>query len=352
MKFYFILQARLNLGQKFRMSQIELEIDSIPAVFRQFSVSQKEAVEAVATHLATHPVSLIATLGRGSSDHAAQFIRTISEIELGIPAVSLTPSIASVYGKQLSLKNTLAFAVSQSGRSPDLLATARMAREGGAFVVAIVNDVASPLTDIANVVLPIEAGAEIAVAATKSFAGSIAVALRLLHRISPSMMSTADFDNIADVWVTGSQDTIPGLDKILTVRSGIVIGRGTSLGIAQEAALKIKEVLQFPAEAYSAAEVMHGPLGLASSDCGIVGWITDEATAAAQQATLTQLSILGSPVLDLRSLFKPEVLNMIHPSLRPLLPLPSFYRTLAQIARQRGLDPDRPRNLLKVTETV
>lgn len=333
------------------MSLMEEEVNSISAVFRNFSALQKEAIEAIAAHLAIHPPRLLATIARGSSDHAAQFIRTVFEIELGIPTISVTPSIASIYRKQLVLKNCLTIAVSQSGFSPDLLAAVEMAKNGGAFVVAVVNNMSSPLADIADVVLPIEAGTEKAVAATKSFSGTLAIALRLLGRLSPNTVSATDMELLSDLWNQNADDSISDLGDILQARNCIVIGRGISLGIVQEAALKIKELLQYPAEAFSAAEVMHGPVGLASSSCSVLGWTTDNATTVSQQETLAHFRRLGSPILDLQHYFNSIIADNLHSFLRPVFPLPYFYRSLVQLAQRQGLDPDNPRNLLKVTRT-
>ena len=332
-------------------TRIESEIADIATVFGRYTSAQKAAVEAIGKYLSLHPPQLIATIGRGSSDHAAQYIRTAFELSTGIPSMSIMPSIASVYGRQLYFQNTLAIAVSQSGRSPDICAAAEMAKKGGAFVVAIVNKVDSPLADVADIVLPIEAGEEQAVAATKSFAGTLAVALRLLAYVRSDPLLTNSIDKITEAW-HGRTDVIDAFELILQSRSCMILGRGLSLGLAQEAALKIKEILQFPAEAFSSAEVLHGPVGLAAKNCSVLGWTCDPKTQSGQLETLNHFASLGSEVLDLQQFTTSKQKQDAHPFLIPLLPLPMFYRTLAKQAVVLGLDPDQPTNLRKVTETT
>lgn len=332
-------------------SAILREIAEIPTVLRQSSAVQFEAIGKAVHALGGEKPRLLATMGRGSSDHAATFLRYAFGISLGIPGSSISPSISSIYGRQLDLKGALCLVVSQSGRSPDIVRAAGMARRGGALVAAIVNDMSSPLAKEVDVVIPINAGEERAIAATKSFMGAAAAGLRLLTILSSDASLRRALDTLPDVLEQTDRNHTIDLFAIVKARTAFVIGRGPALGIAQEAALKLKEIVQFPAEAYSSAEVRHGPWQLGQTDCALVGWKTDAVSSESQNAVVSAYRALGRPVLDLQDIGRRSAENLGN-MIAPLIPLPGFYRALVMAAMQLGLDPDRPKLLSKVTETI
>lgn len=325
------------------------EIDQIPTTLVSAAMRHKIAGAEITTKLAGWKPSLVATIGRGSSDHVSTFLRYAFELTLGIPGASIAPSIASVYGRQLQLDGALCLVVSQSGKSPDIRQAAAMAKNGGAIVAAIVNDETSPLAQEVDHVIPVGAGAEIAVAATKSFMGSASAGLRLLAMLASDDALNAALDALPRRVAT--QTNLPNMELVLSARTAFVVGRGPALGIVQEAALKLKEILQFPAEAYSPAEVLHGPWQLAAIDSSLVVWTSDAACMPSQHKTVDAFRSLGRPVLELL----PDTgasLNPHHDLVDPLVPLPAFYRALVAAAQRIGLDPDSPRLLKKVTETT
>lgn len=330
-------------------SAILTEISQIPEVLRRSSEQQFMASGKVVLTLDGRKPRLLATIGRGSSDHAATFLRYCFEIALGVPGSSISPSISSIYGRQLDLEGALCLAVSQSGRSPDIVKAAAMARNGGALVAAIINDTSSPLANEADVVIPIAAGEETAVAATKSFMGAAAAGLRLLATLADDAGLRQALDALPDS-LERTDQTID-LTDIVKARTAFVVGRGPALGIVQEAALKLKEIVQFPAEAYSSAEVRHGPWQLGQTDCALIGWKTDAASSKSHSAVIDAYRNLRRPVLDLQDIGPPP-LDGLGGLTAPLIPLPSFYRGLATAATKLGLDPDRPELLRKVTETI
>ncbi|RWB31412.1 MAG: SIS domain-containing protein [Mesorhizobium sp.] len=332
-------------------SAILREIAEIPTVLRQSSAVQFEAIGKAVHALGGEKPRLLATMGRGSSDHAATFLRYAFGISLGIPGSSISPSMSSIYGRQLDLKGALCLVVSQSGRSPDIVRAAGMARRGGALVATIVNDMSSPLAKEVDVVIPINAGEERAIAATKSFMGAAAAGLRLLTILSSDASLRRALDTLPDVLEQTDRNHTIDLFAIVKARTAFVIGRGPALGIAQEAALKLKEIVQFPAEAYSSAEVRHGPWQLGQTDCALVGWKTDAVSSESQNAVVSAYRALGRPVLDLQDIGRRSAENLGN-MIAPLIPLPGFYRALVMAAMQLGLDPDRPKLLSKVTETI
>ena len=204
---------------------------------------------------------------RGSSDNAATFAKYLFEIRLGIVTASVGPSVRSVYAAAPQMKGALFFAVSQSGRSPDLLQLAEAARAGGALTVAFVNDTASPLAGICEITLPLHAGPEHSVAATKSFICSLAAILQLAAHWAEDRQLLDALDRLPDdLERAAEQDWQAALPLLAKSQNLFVVGRGIGLGLAQEAALKLKEMCGAHAEALSAAELMHGPHTLAGPD--------------------------------------------------------------------------------------
>jgi glucosamine--fructose-6-phosphate aminotransferase (isomerizing) len=209
----------------------------------------------------------ITTVARGSSDHAACYAKYLLETQTGLVTSSSSPSIVSVYGTRLQLKGSLCLLISQSGASPDLLAMAEAARKAGAFVVALVNVAGSPLAALADEVVELQAGPENSVAATKSFIASLTAVIQILSHWQENDELAAALEQAPDLlhqaW---ESDWSPAIETIAGAQDLFVLGRGLGLGIAYEAALKLKEVCGLHAEAFSSAEVLHGPVTIARGD--------------------------------------------------------------------------------------
>jgi glucosamine--fructose-6-phosphate aminotransferase (isomerizing) len=303
---------------------------------------------------ANPPVAMV-TIGRGSSDHAATYARYLVETRLGILASSLSPSIFSVFKAPLSLANMLCLAISQSGRSPDLLAAASAARDSGAIVVALVNDPDSPLAEIASIILPQGAGLEESAAATKSFITSLSAIAQMVSLWSGDAAMQAALPKLptalAQAW---QEDWSPCREKLLSADHLYTVGRGLHLGIAQEAAHKLKETCMIHAEAYSSAEVLHGPNELAGKDFPVLLFRSEDATDASVQEAARRLGAQGASVMmaggdDPGALPVPSA---PHPALAPILQIQAFYRMANALACDRGYNPDQPRHVQKVTHTV
>lgn len=301
--------------------------------------------------------AFVATCARGSSDHAATYGKYLIERALGLPVASLGPSLASVYGGELDLSRAMFIAASQSGRSPDALLLTEAARRAGALVVGFVNDEASPLAGMVDVLVPLRAGPERSVAATKSF---LATCLAFLHLTAEwaqdEALSAALGRAPAALDAAAHCDWRPALRSWRDAQSLYVIGRGLSFGIAQEVALKFKETCRIHAEAFSAAEVLHGPLALVGPgfpalalDPGDEGSDSVRDAAAAFAALGADLRYAGSPSGAGEGLPLPPGLPA---ALQPLAQVRAFYGAVAALAQSRGLDPDHPPHLSKVTRTV
>lgn len=298
----------------------------------------------------------VVTLARGSSDHAATFAKYLIETRANVLTSSSAPSVSSVYLARQDLEGCLFLAISQSGRSPDLLASARAARAAGATVVALVNSEDAPLSDVAEVTLPLCAGIEQSVAATKTFIASLAAIVHLVAawtddsdlldalQAAPTQLERA--------WLLDWSAALPVLERASDL---YVIGRGLGLAVAQEAALKCKETSGLHAESFSSAEVMHGPQALLGPDFPALLLAQSDDTREGIATLARELVSRGVPVMcagvDVAgSIALPTM--VAHPAIEPLLVAQSFYRLANQLAHARGHDPDRPPHLNKVTRTL
>lgn len=287
-------------------------------------------------------------VGRGSSDHAGVFAKYLIEIEIGLPVAAAAPSIASVYNKQLDLTGALVLVISQSGRSPDILAQVAMAKAAGALVIALVNDESSPLAEQADQVIPLNVGAEKAVAATKSYLATLSALLQLVAAWSGNSQLQDAVTSLPELLERAielpAQLTAESLDG---VKHLVVLGRGPGYAISREIALKLKEVCGIHAEAFSSAEFLHGPVTLVKDQFAIVDVsIADEANAA-HQAQIAEVRSRGARIVHLHHA---DLLS--NPRVLPLALLQRFYLDVEAVARSRGVNPDAPPGLNKVTKTV
>ncbi|MDQ8756924.1 SIS domain-containing protein [Sphingosinicella sp. LHD-64] len=313
--------------------------------------ANRDAVAALADRLRDDPPRAVMTCARGSSDHAATFAKYLIETRLGIPTASAAPSVASVYGAPSAAEGMLCIAISQSGRSPDLIATVEAAKRGGALAVALVNDPGSPLAAAADHVLPLHAAPETSVAATKSFIASLAAVASLAaawagdESLDEALSATPNL--LARAW---DCDWAPLTDRLAGARGLYVIGRGLGLGVAQEAALKLKETCGLHAEAFSAAELRHGPMALVGPDLPLLVFRQSDETEESVDELICDVAARGAEVFVTGTDALPSVRH--DPVLEPMLQIQSFYRAAVTLSVRRGFDPDHPPHLAKVTETV
>jgi glucosamine--fructose-6-phosphate aminotransferase (isomerizing) len=265
-------------------------------------------------------------------------------------------SVATLQQAPLRVAGQLAVAFSQSGKSPDLVGTMQALREAGAFTVAAVNAPNSPLADACEWHLPLLAGAELSVAATKSYIAMLSLSAIVIAHVQRDVELLNALKTLPDALrAAGKLDWSKAVDELKGVDRMIVIGRGLGLAIAQEAALKLKETSGIQAEAFSSAEVRHGPMELIDQDYPLLVF----APRGPEQAGLIQLArdmrARGARVLlaapdDIAEADLPLAVTD-HPALDPIAAILSFYVMAAGLAAARGRNPDTPRHLNKVTET-
>jgi glucosamine--fructose-6-phosphate aminotransferase (isomerizing) len=325
------------------------------AVARQLG-HNAELLAELGTRLRALDPPLVATIARGSSDCCALYLKYLVEIVSGVPCASIGPSIAALYRAPMRLQGAASVAISQSGRSPDIVEMQRAARRGGALAIALVNEVASPLAKEAEVLLPLCAGPERSVAATKSMIAGLVAGSSLVAAWREDRPLADAIAGLPDI-LRGQTAPPPAamLERLASARSAFVLGRGATLAIAAEAALKLKETCAIHAEAYSAAEVLHGPAELVNPGFPVIAFLPSDAAREGMLATLARLASANVILIeaggadDASRLAAAKVEATL---LEPVVMIHRFYRLAEALALRLGRDPDRPRNLRKVTETV
>lgn len=313
-------------------------------------------IETLAQRLRAHPPRVVVTCARGSSDHAATFARYLIETKTGVLTSSAGLSVSSVYDASPNLEGALYLAISQSGKSPDLLAAVRAAKAAGAYAVALVNVVDSPLADLADEVIPLHAGSELSVAATKSYIAALVAVTQLIAAWTRDEELVTALEGLptllSQAW---NLDWSPAVERLKDARNLYALGRGVGFGVALEAALKFKETCGLHAEAFSAAEVLHGPMALVKDGFPALVFAQNDESRASVDEMAAGLRARGADVLiagggETASDGLPTLSS--HPVLEPILMIQSFYRMANALSVARGYDPDSPPHLNKVTETV
>lgn len=338
-------------------TQMAREVAEIPAAARRFlDLSSAQLQEAGAALRQADP-RIVLTVARGSSDHAATYLKYATELVAGLPVASIGPSIASIYRRPLSLAGAACIGISQSGQSPDIVQMLQTARQGGALTVAITNHAASPLAAASAHCLPLHAGTEAAVAATKTFVCSVLAGLSLLAEWRQDRSLQAAISAAPKAMEQAlTLDWSPLSARLSRAQSAYVLGRGPAIGIAAEAALKLKETCGLHAEGYSAAEVLHGPSAIVHAGFPIFALAPDDEAQPHVVATAERLAAQGADVFLTGAAAKGAVtlpaVPDLHPLIAPIVLSVAFYAFVETLSRRRGFDPDTPPHLRKVTETL
>ena len=338
-------------------SHMAREVAEIPEAARRFLDGSRDAVLAAAAALRDRQPMVVTTVARGSSDHAATYLKYAIELEQGIPVASLGPSIASIYQRPLHLAQGACIGISQSGRSPDIVEMLRAAGAGGALTIAISNAPDSPLSDASAHALPLLAGVEHSVAATKTFVTSVLAGLALLGEWRQDAALCRAVADMPEAFAKAlACDWSPLAAGLSEAASAYVLGRGPAVAIAGEAALKLKETCGLHAESFSAAEVLHGPAAIVQAGFPVLALGVADAALPQLVATAERLAGQGADVFltgaEARGAVTLPSVPDLHSIVAPLVLAVSFYACVEGLARRRGFDPDVPPHLRKVTETV
>lgn len=328
------------------------EARQAPAAVARLLAAEATKLAQLGQALRADPPTQMLTVARGSSDHAAHYLAYLVMARLGHVVASLPMSVVTLHHARLRCQGLMAVAFSQSGQSPDLVAPMRQFREQGARTLAVVNDEHSPLAAASGVVLPLHAGPETSVAATKSYIAQLAAGAALVSAWERDAAFAQALQALPEVLQQAvTTDWSAAVAPLQAAERLYVVGRGTGLPVALEMALKFKEVCGIQAEAFSGAELRHGPMALVEPGFPMLVLAPPGPAQAGLLALADDMRRRGARVL----LAAPEgdlpLVDTIHADLAPLALVQSFYPMVEALARARGLDPDQPRHLNKVTLT-
>ncbi|MBB5516487.1 glucosamine--fructose-6-phosphate aminotransferase (isomerizing) [Rubricella aquisinus] len=329
-------------------SLMAAEIAEIAPAVQHCLTRNEGAMAALGEMLRRDAPGHVITVARGSSDHAAHYVGQAISQRLGLAVASVGPSISSVYGARIAAEGALVLAVSQSGQSRDIRHLTEMLGDTGGLTVALTNRADSPLAHGVDHMIDIAAGPEQAVAATKSYVCSVVAGLMLVAHWAQDGALQAALQRLPDAldgalrldW-SAMAAHLEGAERMT------LLSRGAGLSVAQEMALKLMETCGIAAQAFSAAEVLHGPSALLRDGARVMLYATEKTGAASIVDTGARLTAQGADVLAM-----PPQLPALHPLLDPIAHLPAFYKVVEQEARRRGINPDRPAFLQKETDTL
>lgn len=338
-------------------TQMRREVLEIPVAVDRLLHKGADEIRRAADALRARSPAFMVSVARGSSDHVATYLKYSSELLLGVPIASIGPSVASIYNRQLALDGSACLSVSQSGKSPDIVQMAKMARAGGALSVAMTNDPDSPLAQVSDHTLNLHAGPETSVAATKTFVNSAVAGIWLLAEWAEDSGLLASIQDLPGALEKAVHNDWPEVREALGAHTSIYcLGRGPAYAISNEAALKFKETCQIHAESYSSAEVLHGPVSIVDGGFPVIALAANDEAEGALASVADELAGKDATVFattpKVRQATALAAIRTGHPLTDPITLIASFYAMVEQIASSRGINPDAPRHLKKVTETV
>ena len=337
------------------------EIAEQPEVLRRIIDSGWEPIREVAVKITERRPRFVLLAGRGTSDHAALYAKYLIEVRLSLPCGLVSPSTLTAYGARPDLRETLVVAVSQSGGSPDLTETLTVARECGATTLAVTNAPGSALAAAAEFTVDVLAGPERAVAATKSYTAELLALQLLVAAWTGAGAGDAAARRLPDAAaeLVGRREEVVELAQRYRFASRLVVtGRGFAYPTALEAALKLMETSYVAAHAFSGADLLHGPLAMVDPEYPVVAVVPDGVGATAMAPVLQRvrergadLLVLGGAAAEAAGSHGFVLPGGISEELHPVVDIIALQWLALEIAVARGLDPDRPRGLSKVTET-
>jgi glucosamine--fructose-6-phosphate aminotransferase (isomerizing) len=334
-------------------SAMAREIAEIPDGAQRL-LSSSEVAANFARRVSDYAPRLAVLCGRGSSGHVGVYLRYLFETKLGLLTSAAAPSVFTAYGAKPDMRGALFIVVSQSGRSPDLVTATRAARGLGALTLAILNDEHSPAAEVSELVLPIHAGRERAVAATKTVALSMMAGALLVAALARDKNLSDALQRLPSRFHEAlACDWRDWQAALTSAPAAFTTGRGYSFGPVREIALKITETLCIPALGFSSAELRHGPRAAINPSTPVLIFRQNDETAESTGTLARDLSGAEESVFCVggAGCTLPWIGND-HPVCDPIAMLLPAYRAIEAAARGRGLDPDNPPHLTKVTRTL
>jgi glutamine---fructose-6-phosphate transaminase (isomerizing) len=346
------------------MSRMLEEIREQPAALAHTLSAELRRLEGLKRLLTRHRPRLIVLVARGTSDNAALFGRYLLEITTGIPVSLAAPSIATLYGTRMNYRGALVVAISQSGESTDTNLVLEKAREEGALTLGITNERSSTLARLAERVMLVKAGRERSVAATKTYTGQV-LSLYLLAYALGGKIRLAELERLPErvAEILGLEGEIQALaERYRFMRHAVVMGRGLNYSNAFEFSLKLMETCYVVAERFSSADFLHGPIALVEPSFPVFAFAPPDVTWPAIGETMRKLVALRAEVVAITDPGNREAAVRATKVIRLPRRLPEIMTPIpyivpaqllaAHLAEVKGLDPDKPRTLSKVTLTL
>jgi glucosamine--fructose-6-phosphate aminotransferase (isomerizing) len=332
-----------------------------PAVLRRLLQEGAPQIRAVAEEIAARSPRFVLLTARGTSDNAALYAKYLLEIQLGLPCGLTSMSTTTAYEAKPQLTDVLVITVSQSGGSPDLVASTQAARDAGAITLAVTNSPDSPLAAVSEYHIDILAGPEKALPATKTYTASL-LALYLFVRAlrgGPGQDSAAALPDLAEQILARREEVRTLAGRYRFAERMVLTSRGYGYPTAKEAALKLMETSYIPALSYSGADLLHGPLAMVDNVSPVIAIVTDGRGGQALQPVLDRLRDRGADLVvigpqaqvDLASAGFALPTEGVAEELQPILEILPLQLLAYEVTMARGQDPDAPRSLAKVTET-
>ena len=322
-------------------------------------------IRSVARRLVELRPRFVLLAARGTSDHAALYAKYLLEIRRGLPCGLASPSSLTAYGARPDLADVLLIAVSQSGGSPDLVQSLEVAKACGATTLAVTNAPDSPLATAADLQIDVRAGVERAVAATKSYTAELMALYLLVEAWSQAEASDQELLAPVDGVIAAAAELVARRGEIAQVADRfrfatqfVLTGRGYDYPTAREAALKLMETSYVAAHAFSGADLMHGPFAQVDRDHPVVAVAPGGVGGQAMRPVLERLEergadvlLLGDPALLPGASAQFALPAALSDELHPIVDIIPLQWLSLEVSTARGLDPDSPRGLSKVTKT-
>tara|TARA_X000000368_G_scaffold301641_1_gene240332 strand:+ start:40 stop:1062 length:1023 start_codon:yes stop_codon:yes gene_type:complete len=328
---------------------------SIPAIIDKFSIVDNNPYEDIARLINQKKIKYVVTIARGTSDCAALYSSYIFAKYLGLPTYSMPPSIITLEQSKFDFSEALVIVISQSGKSVDLVECERKSRLMGAKTAIITNNIDSPIVNEANYFLNMFAEEEKSVAATKTFTQTLLVLIKLIFICIGKKDINDDIKKLSEIIVNDSSNEwkINIIDK--KINTGFIIGRGVGFALSNEISLKFKELCQEMIEPFSSAEVMHGPKSLIQNTFKLFLLGMNDKSGLTVNKDVHELKNYTNLIYEMSSK-KNVKSNFFYPSntvleLDSVILMSKFYPWIIRYTIAKGLNPDEPRYLTKVTQT-
>lgn len=342
------------------MSKMLAEINEQPSALERTLNAEKEKYAAVGRALRERDIDLVVLVGRGSSDNAALFGRYLIETRAGIPVSLCAPSVFTLYNAKLRLDRALVVGVSQSGEGDDINMVLESAKASGAFTLAVTNESESTMAKLVDEAMLIHAGRERSVAATKTYTGQILHFYMLANELASERIAIEAIPELAAASLLTVDRVRELVERYVFMENCVIVGRGMNYGNSYELALKLMETCYVVAERFSSADFFHGPLAIIERRFPVISFVPKGAALRSSIELLERLrelkadclSITNSPeavAVSTRSLMLDENIDEILTPIPFIIPAQLFAGLLSEA---KGLDPDAPRSISKVTKTI